>query len=308
MNSKISTKQQGYILVIASGLLWSTTGLFASNLMERGITSLQVAFIRVFLGTIFLFLYCIIKDKTLLKINKKTFIYCLVIGLISQAGFNIFYFTSVNKIGVSTAAVLLYTSPIFLTILSKFVYKEIINKQKSVTVILCFIGSMLAVTGGKFIDLNISSIGIVLGILSAISYACMPILSKKVLGETKSITILLYSFLAGTLFITPITKPLEIANYLADISILLHMLGLGSISAAGAYICYIEGISREIDLSIAGVLASGELIGSVILGWIVLNEEFLFVKLIGIVFMIASVIFSILDIEKIKKDKVLENV
>lgn len=310
LENKISTKHQGYILVIIAGILWSTTGLFAKNLMLRGISTLQVAFIRLFLGAVLLFFYCIIKDKSLLKINKKTFIYCLVMGLICQAGFNTFYFTAVDKVGVSTGAILLYTSPIFLTILSKLVYKEIINAQKIITVVICFVGSVLAVTGGGFKDLNISGIGVMLGILAAISYACMSIISKKALKEANSITILLYSFFMGVLFMIPISKPLEIIAHMKDTTILPYMIGLGTISAAGAYICYIEGICKDIDLSIAGILASGELIGSVILGWIVLKEEFLFIKMVGIILMIVSVVFSILNIEKLKnifKKEVLEH-
>lgn len=306
MGTKINNKQQGYILVIFAGILWSTIGLFATNLMEKGISTLQVAFIRLALGSILLFLYCIVKDKSLLKINKKIFIYCLFMGLICQAGFNIFYFTAVNKIGVSTAAILLYTSPIFLTILSKIIYKEIINKQKIISVIICFVGSVFAVTGGIFKSLNISSMGIILGILSAVIYASMSIISKKILEEAKSITVLLYSFFIGALVMLPISKPLELTIYLDDIIVLSYMIGLGIISAAGAYICYIEGISRGIDLSIAGILASGELIVSVILGWVVLNEQFTFAKLLGIVLMIISVIFSILNIEKLKKLSRLE--
>ena len=56
---------------------------------------------------------------------------------------------------------------------------------------------------------------------------------------------------------------------------------------------YLNGISTGIDLSIAGILASAELIVSVIIGWTLLGENFSIVKAIGVLFMVVSAIISI---------------
>ncbi|MGL6104605.1 DMT family transporter [Romboutsia sp.] len=301
-------KSKGYLLVILAGLLWSTTGLFANNLMDKGLSSQQVALIRLSLGFIILLIYCLMKDIKLLKINKKIFLYCLLIGFICQAGFNFFYFRAVEILGVSMAAVLLYTSPLFLAILSKVIYKEEIGNQKNIALLICFIGSILAVTGGKFENLNINVLGVVLGILSAISYACMPIISKKILSECKGITILVYGFLFGAIFMMPLAKPLEILPHIKDESMILSILGIGVISASGAYICYIKGISKGIDLSVAGILASGELVGAVMIGWIILGEYFSILKLVGIIFMMLSAIISICEFSSIIYKKRIKNI
>lgn len=296
-------KSKGYLLVVLAGMLWATTGLFANKLMAQGLTSQQVGFIRLFLGFIILFVYSLVKDVGLLKINKKIFLHCFMVGLICQAGFNLCYFKAVEILGVSMAAILLYTSPLFLAILSKVIYKEKLSKEKSVSLMICFVGSILAVTGGSLATLNISTIGIILGILAAITYACMSVISKSILLECKGITILTYGFLIGAILMVPLSKPWEIAPYINEFSILPYILGLGAISAAGAYICYMEGISKGIDLSIAGILASGELIGSVIIGWILLGEYFSLIKLLGIILMALSAIISISKFKDYGKNK-----
>lgn len=285
-------KMKGYILVIIAGILWSTTGLFGNKLMAEGLIPEQVAFIRLFFGFLVLLIYSIIKNPNILNMNKNIFIYCVMIGIISQAGFNLFYFKAMESLGVSVAAILLYTSPIFLAILSKIVYKEHLNKAKIISLVICFVGSTLAVTGGSLALSNLSGIGIILGILSAITYALMSIVSKKALNECNATTIVLYGFLFGSIILMPLAKPMEIV-YNANFNILPYMLGLGSISAAGAYICYVEGIGKNIDLSIAGILASGELIGSVIIGWIILGEEFSLIKLLGLTLMIVAALIAI---------------
>lgn len=292
-------RSKGYIFVIAAGILWATLGLFANMLLYKGLTPEQLAFIRLFLGFCILAIYSFIKMPHVLKISRKTFMYCLMVGVISQAGFNLCYFNSINHIGVSAAAVLLYTSPLFLAFLSKAVYKEHLDKNKLVSLCICFIGSILAVTGGSLDLGNLNTVGIILGILAAITYACMSIISKSALEECEGITLLIYGFLIGSILMIPLAKPWELISYVSDITILPYIIGLGSIPAAGAYICYIEGLSKGIDLSIAGILASGELVGSVIIGWTLLGEAFSIVKLLGVALMVLSAIIAVRKVNKI---------
>lgn len=291
-------KRKGYTLIIVAGILWSTLGLFANNLLDKGLIPEQLAFIRLFLGFCILVIYSLIKMPHVLKINKKIFIYCLMVGVISQAGFNLCYFNAIDSIGVSAAAVLLYTSPVFLAFLSKTVYKENLDKNKLVSLFICFIGSILAITGGSLNLGKLNATGIILGILAAITYACMSIISKSALKECEGITLLIYGFLIGSILMIPLAKPWELGTYILDSTILPYIIGLGSIPAAGAYICYIEGISKGVDLSIAGILASGELVGSVIIGWILLGEIFSTIKLVGVLLMILSAFIAIRKVNR----------
>ena len=71
----------------------------------------------------------LIKNPNILKINKKVFVFALLVGLICQAGFNMFYFNSVKTIGVSLSTVLVYTSPLFIALFSRIIYKEKINDK-----------------------------------------------------------------------------------------------------------------------------------------------------------------------------------
>lgn len=219
--------------------------------------------------------------------------YSVVIGLICQALFNVSYLNAIQSVGVSVAAVLLYTSPLFLAVFSRIAFKEDINKNKILSLILCFIGAILAVTGGKLDLSNLNPIGIGIGILSAITYALMPILNKNALIENESITLVIYSFLFGTLFMVPISNPIEVFSQMSNLFILFNMLALGLLPAAFAYILYMNGISKGVELSVAGVIVSVELIFAQLIGWFIIGEQFLVIKLLGLLFMIASAIIAI---------------
>ncbi|MDU4880807.1 MAG: DMT family transporter, partial [Clostridioides difficile] len=286
-------KSKGYVFIAIAGLLWATLGLFGKFLMGNGLTSEQVAFTRLFFGFIVLGVYSSIRTPQILKINKKGIIYSVIIGIICQAMFNLCYFKAIDIAGVSIAAVLLYTSPLFLAIFSKLCYKENITRSKLFSLILCFIGAIMAVTGGRLDFQGLNAFGLLLGVLSAIAYALMPTISKNALKEFSSSTILVYSFLFGAIFMIPSSRPWEILNYAKDLDVLSCMLMLGIVPAALAYIFYAAGISKGVELSVAGVVASVELVGSVIIGCTILGESFSLGKLFGVMLMLISAVVAL---------------
>ncbi|WP_027631450.1 DMT family transporter [Clostridium hydrogeniformans] len=283
-------KNKGCFLIAIAGVLWGTIGIFVDGLIQKGLTPEQVAFTRLFLGFIILSLYSLFTIPEALKINKSSLLYSILIGFICQAAFNFFYFNAINKIGVSVSAVLLYTSPLFVALFSSIVYKERIDKRKKISLCVCFIGAIVAVTGGVFDFSSLNLLGIFLGIGSSITYALMPIISKGALNNCKSLTLIIYGFLFGALFMTPLAKPWNMTHYLGNTSTILLMLGLGLIPASLAYIFYLSGIETGIDLSIVGIISSVELVISAILGWTIVGEDFSIVKFLGLCFMIASAI------------------
>lgn len=282
----------GYILVAIAGGLFATVGIFSSNLMKNGFTAEQVAFVRAFVGFLILALYSIIKKPDNFKITKKGIGLAVLSGLICQAAFNIFYFKAISSVGVSIAAVLLYTSPLFLALFSNIVYKEKICKIKKISLLLCLVGAITAVTGGKLDLKGLSIIGVLLGIGASITYACMPIISKAALKECSSVGIIIYSFLFGAILMTPIAKPWELVSHIGNPKILIIMIGTGLVPAALAYICYFTGIEKGIELSVAGVVCSSELIISSIIGWTIFGEKCSIIKVIGLCIMMLSSIIA----------------
>ena len=116
-------KKKGYLFVLMAAMCWATLGLFGNTLMSLGLIPEQVGFL-------ILTIYALIKNPTILKINKKGFIFALLVGFVCQAGFNMFYFNSVKTIGVSLSTVLVYTSPLFIALFSRIIYKEKIDNVK----------------------------------------------------------------------------------------------------------------------------------------------------------------------------------
>ena len=282
-----------YIYIALAGVIWSTLGLFGSILMSGGLSSEQVAFIRLFIGCIVLAIYSAIRKPELLKISKKGLLYCMAAGVMGQGLFNMSYFKSVELVGVSIAVVLSYTSPLFLALFSRIIYGEKITPVKMVSLILCFVGSVMAVTGGRLDLSGLNVYGLIMGVVSAIAYALIPTISKNALKEISSETLLIYSFMFGAIFMIPSAKPIEMLKFATDMNVMPYMLLLGMFPAAIAYILYATGISRGAELSVVGVVASTELIGGTLIGWILIGEPFSIGKIIGVAIMIISTITAV---------------
>ena len=110
------------------------------------------------------------------------------------------------------------------------------------------------------------------------------IINKNALKDNESITLLIDSFLFGSIFMIPISNPIVIISQINNQSIIFNMLSLGLFTATLAYIFYMKGISEGVELSVAGVIASVELIFAQLIGWVIIGESFSLVKLCGLLF------------------------
>lgn len=287
----------GYLYIVMAGMFWSTIGLFTTNLNKVGLSTEEISFLRLSVGCLILVLYALIKNPSLLKISKKGLCYSIVIGIACQGFFNYCYVNSIKSAGSAVAAVLLYTSPIFITIFSKIIYKENINKIKMLSLLICVVAAILAVTGGSLNLEDISVAGVVFGIMAAILYSLMPIISKNILDEVNNITMMIYSFLTGALLLITRVDFIRVGASITNISVLPNIIGFGLFSGALAYICYTTGVKNGVELSIAGVIASIELVFAQIIGWTIMGESFNYIKIIGITLMMVSALVALKSAE-----------
>lgn len=124
------------------------------------------------------------------------------------------------------------------------------------------------------------------------------IINKNALKDNESITLLIDSFLFGSIFMIPISNPIVIISQINNQSIIFNMLSLGLFTSTLAYIFYMKGISKGVELSVAGVIASVELIFAQMIGWVIIGESLSLVKLCGLIFMIISALVAMKGTKK----------
>ena len=131
------------MFVILAGTLWGIISIFLKGLYTAGFSALQVMFFRGFISSVFMAIFLFVKDKSLLKFKLKDIWLFLGTGVISLTFFSLCYFYTILESGASVAVILLYTSPIFVLIMSVLLFKEQITFPKIVALILTFVGCVL---------------------------------------------------------------------------------------------------------------------------------------------------------------------
>jgi len=119
------------IYVIVAGCLWGIISIFVNSLKSMGFNSLQCVAIRTFFAAVILFLYLFVTDKRKLRIAWKDIKYFIGTGICSIVLFNYCYFEAIEQIGgAAVPALLLYTAPIFVMVLSAIFFREKITRKK----------------------------------------------------------------------------------------------------------------------------------------------------------------------------------
>lgn len=276
------------IFPILAGILWGATGIFIRKSSELSMNNITIVSSKAVTASVIMFASIFLYNKSLIKIHLKDIFIFISAALIGMLGVNIFFNESVSFLSLSLAAVLLSLSPIFVLLLSYFLYKEKITLKKLISIISAFFGCILVSNILKS-EVKISLWGIISGLLAAFSYALYSIISKKaMLKGYHSLTITLYAFI----FISIITAPFADWNLIIDlvkkdnnifIFIILHSL----LVLILPYVFYTVSLNY-MDTGKASILASCEPIAASVFGIIFFNEIPNIFSVIGIILTITA--------------------
>ncbi len=290
----------GGILIVIAGLFWGSMGLFVRHLNSLGFTSIQVACLRLVTAGILFALILLIKDPKGFKISPKDIPLFLALGLVSILFFTCCYFTAIRLMTMSTAAILLYTSPIWVMILAVFFLKEKINTKKIIALVLAFAGCVLVSGfGGK-----VTPVGILVGLGSGLGYGLYSIFGSFALKKYSPLTVTCYTFLiagAGSVFVSdPADLITKISSNGNKPALFGFVLLTSVITAVIPFLLYTLGLNRT-TAGRAAVLATVEPAAATLFGFFVMKETIGPVAVLGILLVFAAImILSIRNKETVK--------
>ena len=209
-------------------------------------------------------------------------------GVGSVLMMTLFYFRSQQESSLAAAAILLYTAPTFVMILSALLFKDRITKQKLAALIIAFLGCSF-VTGIWSGGLDVSPFGLAVGLASGLSYSLYTIIGRYGLEHYQPFTVTFYSLLfagIGSLFFW---NAQEMAVIAASPKGLLLSLGLMLFSTVLPYLLYTKGLSALGDSSKASILASVEPVVAAIVGILAFGEPMTIGVLLGLACILISV-------------------
>ena len=294
-STKTKSGALGDILIIIAGLFWGSMGIFVRHLNGLGFTSIQVACLRLTMAGLIFALILLIKDRKGFKINPKDIPLFLALGLVSILFFTCCYFTAIRLMTMSTAAILLYTSPIWVMILAIIFLKEKISLQKVIALILAFAGCVLVSGFGGKVTLG----GILAGLGSGLGYGLYSIFGTFALKKYTPYTVTCYTFLiagAGSVFVAdPADLFSKIANTESKLGLLGFVVLTSVVTAVIPFLLYTLGLNRT-TAGKAAVLATIEPVAATLFGVFVMKESIGVIAVLGIFLVLGAI--AVLSVKK----------
>lgn len=288
-------KNKALVAVLAAGTFWGTMGFFARSLYAAGFGPLEVAQTRITTGLILVGLYILIFNRSQFKVKLKDIWCFLGTGIVSLLLFSTCYFSALNYTSLAVAAILLYTAPFFVMLMSLWLFKEKMNGKKVFALLLAFTGCVLVSGVGG--DESFSWIGILLGLGSGFFYALYSIFGRYAINRGYGAwTMTFYTFLfcsIGCAFLCD--WPVIGSAFQTDSSVAWWVLGLGFVTAFLPYVLYSTGL-EHMESSKASILASVEPVVSALFGVFVFHETMSLWGILGIAMVLGAIV--VLNVKK----------
>ncbi len=275
--------------VILAGVLWGVINLFIRALSSGGLDALQISLCRTAGAAILFSLFLLIRDPGKFRVRLRDLWLFVGTGIVSLVLFNVCYFHTMIVSEASVAVVLLYTSPVFVMLLSALFFRERITPRKLLALALTVSGTVL-VAGLLGSGARLSLPVILTGVGSGLFYALYSIFGNLALRRYDPMTVTVYTFLFAFLGSLPLGKPLTTLRALGnDPSLILWGIGVALFSTALPYFFYTWGLAR-MEAGKAAILVAVEPLVGALIGILVFCEDHGLPKLLGILLILSAIV------------------
>ena len=282
-------KRWAYTLIASAGFIWGLIGFFVEGLYAIGFSPIQIVSLRVMSAAVIMLSYLLITDRSLLKINIGDCKYFVGTGIFSFVFFNWLYFITIKETSVSVAAILLYTAPAFVTIISRVTFKESLTPKKISSLILTFTGCILVAGYFPNTDWKVSTFGILIGLLAGFGDALYSIFGKSALEKYHPLTIITYTFTFAGIALLPFSGFWNSMELFHEVEGWYYIISVGLFPTALAYILYTKGLSY-VESSKAAITATVEPVVATIVGVLILGEILTYWQMAGVILVLGAVI------------------
>lgn len=287
----MNNKAKGTICGIIAAVSYGTNPLGALNLYKEGINVNSVLFYRYGLAALVLFMVLFLKKESF-KVSRKELKIVALLGLLFATS-SLTLFTSFHFMDAGIASTLLFVYPIMVAILMAVFFKEKLSAVTLISITLALTGIALLCEGGD--GSALSTVGVILVMVSSLTYALYIILINKAELKMSAIKLTFYVliFCIATILIYSIGNEGEQIQLLRTSSAWGYAIMLAIVPTI------ISLITMAIAVNIIGSTATAimgalEPLTAVIIGVSIFGEQLTSRLMIGIVLILGAVVLIIL--------------
>jgi len=158
---------------------------------------ITAAFYRMLIAWVCLAPYCLVKGN--LKIDRKTFWITIAGGILFGADIAVWNI-SLTKTSATISSLIANITPVWVGLLSFAVLKVRSGKLFWIGTCMAILGIVILAGYKNVLSIN-TNLGIWLALLSSLLYAIYILLTKSIIDEVKTLTLVFYNLVGATVFL-----------------------------------------------------------------------------------------------------------
>ncbi|WP_089966192.1 EamA family transporter [Lihuaxuella thermophila] len=308
MKHQISKKNRirGIMMVLAGASLWGISGTVAQVLFQqKGFQTGWLVSVRLlFSGVLLLSLAALRKQEgSIWRVWKdaRDRSSILIFGLIGLLGVQYTYFAAVETGNATTATLLQFLGPAFITLYLALRLGKVPQKKDLFALVLAMIGTFLLVTNGSLDGLTVSGMAVFWGLASAVTAAFYTLYPDRLIDRWGSTITVGWGMLVGGVGLSLISPPWNLHGQSWSVYTGLLVLFVILFGTLIAFYLYLDSL-RFISPAEVGILGSAEPLSAAVMSVLWLNHSLGLYEMIGGLFIIATV--CILSVKADVKERV----
>lgn len=277
--------KKNFMKYLASNLMFGMNGIVASYI---AMSSYEIVLTRTLIGSLLLWIIFIGTRQKIHLLDHKKDLAFLVLSGISMGTSWMFLYEAYRQIGVGIASLAYYCGPVIIMMLSPLLFREKLTWQKNLGFLGVLAGMFCvnfeALTGGG------SVWGMVCGIMSAVTYACMVIFNKKarrITGLENAMGQLSISFVTVAIFV--FLKQGASLNLTHGSIVPILVLGIFN-TGVGCYF-YFSSIGH-LPVQTVAIFGYLELLSAIVFAAIFLQESMSMIQMLGAILIIGGAAYG----------------
>ena len=291
-------KKAAVLKMLASMTVFGTIGLAVRHVaMPRGL----IATLRGFVGAAVILLFLlIVRARPSLAAIKRNLLPLIFSG--GCIGVNwILLFESYSYTTVAVSTLCYYMAPVFVILLSPFLFGERITAKKGVCILFALVGMLFVsgvLDGGALSADTLVGVGLALG--AALFYAALTLISKRLVGISSYDTSIVQLFFAS-LVILPYTlffedySGIELKLDTVAIVLLICILHTGV-----AYTLYFSSV-KSLPAQSSAIMSYVDPVVALLCSVLLLDEPMTVLTVVGAVLILSSTLVCELDTSRISE-------
>lgn len=276
----------GLPIALVSALAFGGSGVVAKPLIEAGIGSLQVVWLRA-AGAALVMLPLALGRRAVLR-RRPGLLFGF--GLLGVAGVQACFFAALSRIPVGVALLVEYLAPALVLGWVRFVQRRPVSRSAALGVVLAVAG--LAGVVEVWHGLSFDPVGLLLAVGAAccqVGYFVLSGHSGDGADAIDPLAVIAHGLLIGAVLLTVVSRPWDIPWHVLgsrlpfDRGTTPAWLLLGWMVLIATVLAYLTGVVsvRRLSPAVAGVVACLEAVVATVLAWVLLGERLAAPQLFG---------------------------